>query len=406
MKSYKIYFDSANRLCESNLLSSSMIHRYMLENGHKIISGPSEADFIIIDSCGFTKDFEDKSIALFKEYYSKKEKKANIIMFGCLVKINKKLIDSVDVYPIDFNEGEKFDKIFYNKTKFEDIKPYCDTKKLEELYFKKLVVQPSKIIPVFLSRIMSPFSKRLRINYQKIFDNLISQNKILVEIGKGCASNCKYCSIKKTRGNVCSRQINYILDDIEKLYDPKKELFLVADDCSCYGMDIETNLFDLLYEIKKKFPDLLIDIDNINPCWLQKYSDQYIKLFSELDISYATIPVQSGSNRIIKDMNRNYDIQKIQEIVKKIKKVSPSTAIYTHFIICYPGEKLVDFLKTLHCAMYFDLPIAFAYSAPKDSTDSSGLWSSFTRAYRLNFFMFFLNFTVFCRLLKIPIRSK
>jgi ribosomal protein S12 methylthiotransferase len=400
MKSYKINFDSANRLCESNLLSSSMIHRYMIENGHKIISDPSKADFIIIDSCGFTKDFEDKSISLFKEYCLKKEN-AKIIMFGCLVKINKKLIDSLDVYSIDFNECEKFDKIFYNKTKFEDIKPYCDTKKLENLFSNEVIVQPSKIIPVLVSSLMLPFSKRLRINYQKIFDNLISKNKILVEIGKGCASNCKYCSIKKARGNVCSRQISDILNDVEKLYDPKKELFLVADDCSCYGIDIKTNLFDLLYEIKKKFPDLLIDLDNINPCWLEKYSDEYIKLFSELNISYATIPVQSGSYRIIKDMNRNYDIKKIQKIVKKIKRVSPETAIYTHFIICYPGEKFIDFLKTLYCAMYFDLPIAFAYSAPKDSSrsDLSDFGLRFSMAYRSIFFMFFLNFVVFYKLL-------
>ncbi|MHA1190781.1 MAG: radical SAM protein [Promethearchaeota archaeon] len=405
VKSYKIYVDSANWLCEPNLLGYSMINRYMIKNGHKIINDPSEADFIIINSCGFTKNHEDSSIVLFKEHYSKKEKKATMIMFGCLVKINKKLIDSLDVYPIDFDEGEKFDKIFYKKTKFEAIKPYCDTKELENQFFNKIIIQPSKIIPVLLSRLMLPFSKKLRMNYQKIIDDLIIiKNKILIEIGKGCASNCKYCVIKKTKGNIRSRQINDIIDDIEKLYDPTKELFLVADDCTCYGLDIKTNLIDLLYEIKKKFPDLLIDLDNINPDWLEKYPDEYIKLFSESNISYATIPVQSGSNRIIKDMNRNYDIKKIQNIIKKIKKVSPKTALYTHFIICYPNEKFIDFLKSIYCSMYFDLSIVFVYLEPKDST-SSGLSyhkSRFARAYRLTFFMLFQNFITFYKFLTFP----
>jgi tRNA A37 methylthiotransferase MiaB len=407
-KSYKIYVDSANWLCEINLLGYSMINRYIIENDHKIIDDSSDADFIIINSCGFTKDHEDTSISLFKQHYLKKEKKSTIIIFGCLVKINKKLIDSLDTYPIDFDEGEKLDKIFYKKIKFKDIRPSCDTKKLENLFFNKIIVYPSKILPVFVTKLMSPFSKKLKMNYQKIIDNLISKNKILIEIGKGCASNCKYCAIKKTRGNIRSRQINDILIDIEKFYDPTKELFLVADDCSCYGLDIQTSLIDLLYEIKKKFPDLLIDLDNINPCWLEKYPDEYIKLFSEFNISYATVPVQSGSNRIIKDMNRNYDIKKILNIIKKIKKVSPKTAIYTHFIICYPEETLIDYLKTIRCAMFFDLPIAFEYSEPKDSARSSVLdfKSRFVRTYRLTFFMVFLNFFVFYRLLTIPNQNK
>jgi len=404
MQSYNIYVDSANLLCEANLLGLSMICRYMTENGHKIIDDSSKADYIVINSCGFTKYLEDRSIYLYNKHYSTKQKRAAIIMFGCLVKINKKIIDPLDLNSVDFDEGEKFDKIFYNKIKFEQIKPYCDTKKLENLFFNKTIIQPSKIIPVFLTRLMLPFSKKLRINYEKVIDNLISKNKILVEICKGCASNCNYCVIKKTKGGICSRQIKDIISDIEKLYDPQKELFLVADDCSCYGTDIKTNLNELLYEIKKKFPDLLIDIDNINPYWLQKYPDEYIKLFSDFNISYATIPVQSGSNRVLKDMNRIYDIKNIQKIVQKIKKVSPKTAIYTHFIICYPKEKFIDFLKSIYCSIYFDLPIVFVYSEHKEPTSSYllGYKSRFVRAYRSTFSMLLMNFIIFYKLLTFP----
>jgi tRNA A37 methylthiotransferase MiaB len=380
----------------------------MIENGHKIINDLSEADYIIINSCGFTKNYEDRSINLFKEIYPKKEKKATIIMFGCLVKINQKLIDSLDLYPIDYDDGEKFDEIFYKKIKFEDIKPYCDTKNFEKQFFNKIIIQPSKKIPIFLSRLMLPFSKKLRTNYQRVINDLITKNKILIEISKGCASNCKFCTIKKARGNICSRQINDIINDIEKLYDPKKELFLVADDCTSYGLDIKTNLFSLLYEIKKKFPDLLINLDNLNPYWLEKYPDIYIKLFSEFNICYATIPLQSGSNRILKDMNRNYNIKKIRNIIKKIKMVSPKTIIYTHFIICYPKEKIIDFLKSIYSSLYFDLSIVFIYSEPKDSI-SLGLSnhkSRFVRIYRLVFFKLFQNFVTFYKLLILPITSK
>jgi tRNA A37 methylthiotransferase MiaB len=406
MKSYKIFVDSANWLCEINILGYSMINRYMIENDHKIIDDPKEADFIIINSCGFTKDHEDNSIVLFKKYYSKKEKKASIIMLGCLIKINKKLIDSLDIYPIDFNEGKKLDKIFYKKIKFKDIKPYCDTKKIENHFYNKIVIQPSKIIPVLFSKLMLPFSKKLRINYRKIINDLITKNKILIEICKGCASNCNYCVIKKARGQIQSRKINDIIDDIKKLYDPKKEFFLVADDCTSYGLDIKTDLFNLLKEINKKFPDLLINLDNLNPYWLEKYPDKYIKMFSEFNINYATIPLQSGSNRILKDMNRIYDIKKILNIVKEIKKASPKTAVYTHFILCYPNEKFIDFLKTIYCSMYFDLSIIFIYSEPKDFINKSlsVQKSRFVKAYRSTLFMLVQNFVVFFRLLSFKNR--
>lgn len=408
MKTYNVYIDSANWLCEINLLNYSMINRYLKENDHNIIDNPSKADYIIIISCGFTKDSEDTSADLFKEHYSTKKKKANIIMFGCLIKINPDLINSLDGLPIDFKEGMKIDKIFYKKTKFEDIKPYCDMKKFEKLYINKINVKPSKNIPVAFTSLMLPLSKKLRRNYHKIINDLIATNKILIEISSGCASNCKYCVIKKTRGKICSRQIDDIISDIKKLYDPTKELFLVADDCSCYGFDIKTNLYDLLFEINKNFPDLLINLDNINPYWLEKYPDKYIKLFSEFNISYATIPLQSGSNRILKDMNRNYDVKKIQKIIKKIKKVSPKTIIYTHYIICYPNEKFIDFLKSIFSSLYFDLSILFVYSDPKDSTSSnlSTFKSRFTREYRSFFFMLFQNFYVFFKLLTLPSNSR
>jgi tRNA A37 methylthiotransferase MiaB len=404
VESYKVYLDSANYLCEINLLGYSMIHRYLTENDHIIVDEPSQADFIIIDSCGFTKQHEDATINLYRNLLLKKGKKTTVILFGCLIKINPILTSSLEVQTIDYDEGNKFDKIFYKKTKFGDIKPSGDTKKFDDLFFHKVVVQPTKILPLFMSRLMLPFSKKLRRNYQSIIDNLISKNKILVEICRGCASNCKYCVIKKTRGGVRSRQIKEILDDIEKFYDPTKELFLVADDCSCYGMDMKTNLFELLYEIQKRFPDLSIDLDNINPCWLEKYPNDYIRLFSDLNIGYATIPLQSGSNRIVKDMNRNYDVKKIQDIVWRLKRASPKTAIYSHFIICYPEETFIDFLRTIHSAMYFDLPIAFEYSAPKDHASPSGLdfRSRFKITSRMSFFMLILNFTVLYRLLTLP----
>ena len=92
-------------------------------------------------------------------------------------------------------------------------------------------------------------------------------------------------------------------------------------------------------------------ISEINANWnrhIKKYPNDYIKLFSDINIRFATIPVQSGSNKILKNMNRKYNISKVIKVIKKIKQVSPKTVIYTHFIIGYPGEKTIVNIQLEH----------------------------------------------------------
>ena len=325
-------------------------------------------------------------------------------MFGCLIKINQKLIKSLDLIPIDFNEGKKFDQIFYKKIKFDNITPYCDNKTTEKLFVLKEPFQDSNVISFVFARFMTHFSKKLRLNYNSIINRLQFKDKTLVEICTGCIFKCSYCVIRLAKGGVKSRRIKDILSDIEKLYDPTKNLFLVADDCGSYGLDINTNLFELLEEINARYPDVPIELDAINPYWLIKYPKEYINLFSECNISFATIPVQSGSNTVLKTMNRDYDIKKVRKTIKKIKKISPKTALYTHFIICYHKETLIDFLKSLHCSMYFDLTIVLLYSGKRGSANFMIPYdqSKFTTVYRYTFFIIFLNFVIFYRLLTFP----
>jgi len=80
-------------------------------------------------------------------------------------------------------------------------------------------------------------------NYDRFIFGLDHRNKMLVEVSKGCIGNCYYCAIKKAKGDLKSRSIDAIISDIRSIYDPSKTLFLVADDCSSYGLDIGTNIF-------------------------------------------------------------------------------------------------------------------------------------------------------------------
>ncbi|KYK30473.1 MAG: hypothetical protein AYK22_03880, partial [Thermoplasmatales archaeon SG8-52-3] len=337
----------------------------------------------------------------FDKYHKQKKENASIIMFGCLIKIDKEKIEKLDLIPIDFNEGKKFDEIFYNKIKFDYISPFCDDKTKNELIYDKNLFQSTKIIPFIFSSILFLFSKRIRKNYRKMINSFTYENKIFIEISTGCTGNCSYCMIKKARGNIKSRPIKNIISDLKRLYDSKKNIFLVADDCGSYGLDIKTNFFELIYEINKLYPGITIDLNYLNPYWIQKYPDKYIKLFSEIKINLASIPVQSGSNKILKTMKRKYDIKKVNKIIDKIKEVSPKTIVYSHFLLAFPGENCLDFLRTLYNTKHFDIPIALIYSKHIDSESSNFRYhkSNFTKILRYVIFLFYTNLIIFYKLL-------
>jgi len=300
---------------------------------------------------------------------------------------------------------------FYSKRKFETFKPYCNHETRNELILGKKHFL-SKTNPIgfirncfldnylfLFSMIFYPFSKRIRLNYKQMNDS--QTNKIFIEISRGCTGNCSYCIIKKAKGKIHSRKIENIIADIEKRYSSSKNLYLVADDCGCYGVDIGSNLVELIYEINERFPDLSITINYLNPNHLQRYSDEYIKLFKEVNIDVVLTPLQSGSNRIVKNMNRDYDIDKVIKIVGQIRNISPKTLIFSHFIIGYPGESTMDFLKTLSVSKHFDYPMSFIYSDVKGTISSSlsHKKSKFVAISRFFASVLFFNFVIFFRLL-------
>lgn len=401
MKSYEISIKSAHTRCSLNTVSSSMIYRYLLKNNHRIINDSSKADFIIINSCGFHKKTRDASINLYNKLNNKKKQNAKIIMFGCLIKIDNERLQSLNLIQIDFNDNELLDKYFFQNTKYNEMTPHCDTKTREVILQEESNPDFSKYPNFFLSRKFLRISPKTKSNYEHLLFGMDHNDKLLVEISRGCIGNCYYCTIKKTKGQLKSRKVEEIILDIKSIYDPTKILFLAADDCSCYGLDIDTNIFQLINRIENEFPGLSFQMNYLSPNLLDKFSKDYIELFSRSNILFITIPMQSGSNKIIRNMNRNYDSRRIFKIIKQIKKVSPKTLIEGHFIIGYPGETSFDFFKTIFATVYFDYPIALIYSDSKGVKSSTlpKKKSSITKYLRFLIITFFINFVILFKFL-------
>ncbi len=192
-----------------------------------------------------------------------------------------------------------------------------------------------------------------------------------ISIMQGCGMKCSYCIVPKTRGQQRSRPEADILAEARALISAgAKEILLLGQVVNAYGENIEA------------FPKLLEDLSGIEGLLRLRFTsphpvfftDRLVNLYGTLPqlCEYVHLPLQSGSDKILKEMRRPYRAEKFLEIVEKLRARAPQISISTDIIVGYPGESDEDFEKTLEmfkkCA--FDMAFIFKYS-PRAGTKSA-----------------------------------
>ncbi|SHE31291.1 tRNA-i(6)A37 thiotransferase enzyme MiaB [Tissierella praeacuta DSM 18095] len=190
--------------------------------------------------------------------------------------------------------------------------------------------------------------------------------KAFVNIMYGCNNFCTYCIVPYTRGRENSREPENIIKEIEELAkNGCKEVTLLGQNVNSYGKNLQRNY---------SFTDLLKDINKIDGIERIRFmtshpkdlSDDLINCYATLDklCPHLHLPVQSGSNKVLKEMNRNYTKEDYLKIIGKLKEAVPEIAITTDIIIGFPGETDEDFNETLDLVkeVKFDSAFTFLYS--------------------------------------------
>ncbi|MDD2907735.1 MAG: radical SAM protein [Candidatus Gracilibacteria bacterium] len=330
----RIYFDRLGTDC---LLSDNKfvkIYNFFAVNNYSISSDLDKSDIVILDLCGVGKSYIDIAEEKANFYYNEGK---IVFLIGCISDIisNK----------------------YGNKYYYIDSKNYNDVEKYFEFTINYIRIDrfysDNKINLLSTGNHFKGGGYSLENNFDK---------KFFIEISVGCQLNCSYCNIKKVKGNTKSLKKEDIINEIEKaVKDGKTEIFLLSDDCGSYGFDIGTNFGDLICDIFNIKGDIKLYITNIYPLYLVKYYNK-IKEYIYLDkISYILVPVQHYSSRVLKLMNRAYDVEKIIEILKDIK-LNSKTELHNHIIFNYNEETLEEFVETFKYLNYYDKTFYFKYS--------------------------------------------
>lgn len=187
---------------------------------------------------------------------------------------------------------------------------------------------------------------KVKLNFPRVRENKLIG---IIPVSEGCLNFCSFCAGKLAKGKLFSYPESKILKEIKNaIKDGCKEIYLTSQDMGCYGFDRNTNLVKLLKKIVSIEGDFLVRIGMMNPQYIVKFINELINIYKSKKIyKFLHIPVQSGSNNILKSMNRTYSVKDFEKIVQTFRKEIPNITISTDIIVGFPGETINDFQKTL-----------------------------------------------------------
>ncbi len=327
--------------CQMNEHDSEKISWILEDMGYILADNREECDLIIYNTCAVRKTAENRVYGQLGELKELKRNKPDLIIAvcGCMMQ-REEVIDTitskyghVDII-FGTNNIHKLPQLIsnYNKTKQMTIDILEENREIDE----------------------------------SVDANRKYSYKAFVNIMYGCNNFCSYCIVPYTRGRERSREPQNIIEEIKGLASTGyKEITLLGQNVNSYGKTLN---------IDYSFSDLLKDINDIDGIERIRFmtshpkdiSDELINSYAELDklCDHLHLPVQSGSNRILKLMNRGYTREEYESIIKKVKLVNPNITLTTDIIVGFPGETEEDFNDTLSLVkeVGFDSAFTFLYS--------------------------------------------
>ncbi|MHA1299753.1 MAG: tRNA (N(6)-L-threonylcarbamoyladenosine(37)-C(2))-methylthiotransferase [Candidatus Helarchaeota archaeon] len=301
--------------CSYNQATSEMISGLLSKKNYALVDNPNDADVVIILSCIVKTPTENKILYKIKSFFEQYPGK-KIIIGGCLPEVIPEKIKAI-------SEKINFFGPHYATEIVNVVEETIAGKKIELIgkRFECKLEKPRKKINPIIG---------------------------IVQISQGCNSFCSYCCVKLAMGDILSYTPSQIKNEIiNQLNSGSKEIWITAQDTAAYKYE-NYDLCDLLNEILKIHGDFFIRIGMMNPKNAKKILKKLTNSYSNEKIyKFLHLPLQSGDNKILDLMNRNYNVQDFLSIVNDFRKKFPRLTISTDLIVGFPGETETQFSNSL-----------------------------------------------------------
>lgn len=303
--------------CKVNLYESEVIMNTFKKNGYFIVPFNEKADICIINTCTVTNTSDKKSRNIIRKSI-KNNPNSIIVVMGCYSQINEK--DMLNIEGINIIVGNT------NKSNILS---------LVENYIK------DKENKVLIHDINNTDFESMEL------DSFETRTRAFVKIQDGCNNYCSYCIIPYARGNIRSKEMNDVIDEVNKLVNNGYvEVVLTGIHTGHYGKDkYDYDFSDLLIELCKIDKLKRIRISSIEITELDNKFMNVLKDNSKI-VDHIHIPLQSGCNKTLKAMNRKYNTDYFYNKINDIRNIRPEISITTDVIVGFPDETDDDFEKT------------------------------------------------------------
>ena len=331
--------------CQMNVHDSEEIKYYLEALGYEAVEELEKADIVVLNTCAIRENAKDKVFGYLGRCKHLKKENPNLIIAiaGCLMQ-----------QPTEIEE-------IHNRHQYIDI--IIGTHNLSEL-------------PSLIEEANNKKKQNIEVysNSDVVFENVKynrdSKISAWINIIYGCDKFCTYCIVPYTRGRERSRKMEEVLEEVKTL---KKqgymEITLLGQNVNAYGKDLNLGYdFATLLENVAKIGIPRIRFVTSHP-W--NFTDRMVDVIAKYDniMPYVHLPIQSGSDEILKKMNRKYTIDEYKKLFNQIKEKVKNVAVTTDIIVGFPNETDEDFQKTLDIVNYckFDGAYTFIFS-PREGT--------------------------------------
>ncbi len=312
--------------CQINKSDSQRIAGFLKSINYKSVSDINEADLVIINMCSVRQSAVDRVYGHINNLkkLKNKNKRFKTLLTGCILPYDLKKLK------------HSFDYILSIKSL-----PFWEQALSKDNFF--FYPKPRQ----------KRFNQNFKLDYLKILPEYKNNFSAYIPIIAGCDNFCSYCVVPYVRGPETSRPVNQIVSEVKiAIKKGAKEIWLLGSNVNHYKYSTKTKnskpikLPGLLKIIDKIKGDFYISFTSCHPIG---FSDKLIKATASLKkvSHYISLPVQSGSNTILKQMKRGYTVEQYKKLVKKIKKAMPDVFLSSDIIVGFPGETKKQFQETI-----------------------------------------------------------
>jgi threonylcarbamoyladenosine tRNA methylthiotransferase CDKAL1 len=313
--------------CSHNVSDSEFMMGMLSKNGFSIVKTLEEADLCILNSCTVKNPSQEAAVNSVTRAQCMGKK---IVVTGCVPQADENIPQLNEVSLVGVSDIGSIVNV------------------VEE------TLRGNRVVAVGKSSDLPDITEMPKIRRNKLIE--------IIAVSTGCLGQCTYCKTKHARGELGSYPISSIVTRARSaIAEGVKQIWLTSEDLGAYGIDIGTNIVSLLDALIAEIeasPDVMLRLGMTNPPYMMQHAQAVAKILTHPQVfEFLHVPVQSGSNSVLRDMRREYTSEDFNELVNVLRERIPNITIATDIICGFPNESDEDHQDTIRLIQQHRFPV-------------------------------------------------